>query len=106
MAAGFQLKVTPDQLKSKAQEITTQINKIQNDWNKVSNLIENSKSYWEGDASDVHRKSKKNMEDDVTRVIKRLKEHPEDLLNMAGIYIQAEEKAMQIANSLPDDIII
>ena len=104
--AGIQLKVSPDVLKSKAQEITTQINKVQSDWNKISSLIENSKTYWEGDASNVHRKSKKNLEDDVDRIIKRLKEHPSDLLAMAGVYIDAEQKATQIANSLPDDIIV
>ena len=106
MATGIQLKVTPEELKSKANEIKTQITKIEADWNKVSTLIDNSKSYWEGDASDMHRKSKKNIEADAQSVIKRLKEHPEDLMNMAGIYLETEEKAKQIANSLPDDIIV
>ncbi len=104
--AGIQLKVTPEVLKAKAQEITTQINKIQADWNKVSTLVENSKSYWEGEASEVHRKLKKEMDDDVVRIIKRLKEHPDDLLKMADIYLDVDRKVTQVISSLPDDVII
>ena len=104
--AGIQLKVTPEVLKAKAQEITTQINKVQSDWNKVSTLVENSKSYWEGEASEVHRRLKKELDDDVERIIKRLKEHPQDLLKMADIYLDADRQVTLAISSLPDDVII
>lgn len=45
------------------------------------------------------------MDDDWTYIIKRLKEHPEDLLEMAGVYKEAEKTTTQIANSLPGDVI-
>ena len=38
-------------------------------------------------------------------MLKRFKEHPVDLQKMAGVYVEAEAKAAQIASALPDDVI-
>lgn len=103
---GIQLKVSPDILKSKAQEITAQANNISKSWQEMCNVISHSKSYWEGDASDYHRKAFDENKDDVDQILRRLREHPKDLMQMAGIYTQAESEAEQIASSLPDDIIV
>jgi WXG100 family type VII secretion target len=104
--ADFVLKVTPSQLKAKASEITKQINDFENNWNKLSEIVRNSKGYWVGDASNAHQRIFQGCQDDVRMVIKRLKEHPEDLLNMAGIYEESENKASQLAMALPDDVIV
>ncbi|MDO4555391.1 MAG: WXG100 family type VII secretion target [Lachnospiraceae bacterium] len=104
--AGIQLKVTPDRLKEKSQEITNQINRFESYWKQLSQLVKNSKSYWVGDASNSHQKQLSDYTTDVERIIKRLREHPEELLEMAEIYEEAEEKAQSIASALPDDVII
>ena len=39
-------------------------------------------------------------------VFQRLKNHPLNLLKMAGIYDDAEEKSVQMTASLPDDAIL
>lgn len=103
--ADIQLKASPDDMRAKAQEITDQVSRMENCWNRICSLIENSKAYWQGDASEYHRKHLKDHEGDVAAMLKRLKEHPEDLQKMAGIYVEAEEKASQIAFALPDDVI-
>lgn len=105
MAAEFVLKVTPETLKSKAKEITDQISRLETGWNKISTTITNSKIYWEGEASDMHQGYRKEAEPDVKTILKRLREHPTDLLNMANLYEEAEQKATEIANALPTDII-
>lgn len=102
----MQLKVTPDVLKSKAQEITGQINHLSNDWKAMCNVILKTKSYWEGEASDYHRKAFDENKSDVDQILRRLKEHPKDLLVMAGVYTQAEAEAAKLAASLPDEIIV
>lgn len=103
--AGIKLKVSPDSLKSKAQEIDGQINRVESYWNQISQLIKNSKSYWVGDASDEHQKYRNDVEDDVTQVIKRLREHPKDLLKMADVYEKTESELVKQTSSLPDDVI-
>ena len=46
------------------------------------------------------------VKDDVETIIRRLKEHPADLLKMAGIYEDSESFAQQIASALPEDVIV
>lgn len=101
----FMLKVTPEQLKSKAGEIQKQINSFENSWNQITQIIQNSKGYWVGDASNAHQKAYKDCQNDVQRIIKRLKEHPQDLMEMAGVYESSEQTAVSLAQALPADII-
>ncbi len=104
--AGIQLKVSPDALKTKAQQISGQVKKIESHWQGIYNLVNNSKSYWEGEASDFHRRYLKENDEDAKKLLKRLGEHPEDLEKMAGVYEKAEEQALQAASALPDDVIV
>ena len=47
----------------------------------------------------------KDNEEDVQKIIRRLNEHPVDLLKMAGIYEKAEVAAKALANTLSDHVI-
>lgn len=105
MSSSITLKVSPDIMKAKAGEIQSQIGNIKSYWEQISQIMKNSKSYWEGDASNLHQKYKKELEEDMKHIIRRLGEHPQDLLKMADIYKETEQKVMQIAFSLPQDVI-
>lgn len=105
MATTFTLKVTPEIMKSKAKEITDEVGRLESNWKKMEGVITNSKNYWEGDASNLHQKYLKEVKADVTVILKRLKEHPTDLLSMANLYDEAEEKANELSRVLPTDII-
>ena len=68
--------------------------------------ITSSRSYWEGDASEAHQKFYDSFKEDIETIVRRLKEHPRDLLEMAGIYVETEESAVQAAESLVQDVIV
>lgn len=102
----FTLKVTPEVMKNKADIMEKQVENIEKHWNDIKKTVNNSKFYWEGDASDIHRKYITDIEEEVNDVIKRLKEHPRDLLTMANLYDSTEEKIIQQTTSLPDDVIV
>ena len=104
--ADFVLKVTPAQLETRAKAVESHIKAFENDWKQMTDIIRNSKGYWAGDASTTHQKYFKECEDDVLQIIKRLKEHPRDLLTMAGIYKESENKASQLAKTVPGDVIM
>lgn len=104
--AGIDLKVSPDTLKTKAQEIQSQISRFESYWNQLNQIVRNTKGYWIGDASNSHQSQMSDYEEDVRRLLLRLKEHPNDLLKMAGIYEKVEETAVKSANTLPGDVII
>lgn len=103
--ADFHLKVSTDVLKRKAGEIRGQAQTIEKNWRQMCAIIERSSGYWEGEAGDYHRKMLTDNEDDVQKIIRRLNEHPVDLLKMAGVYEEAEKEATLLANMLLDDVI-
>ena len=103
---GINLKVSPDILKAKAQEIRNEISRFEADWNQLLQIVQNTKGYWAGDASTAHQNQIKNYQDEFERIIKRLKEHPDDLLKMANIYEKSEQTAEKISQILPNDVII
>ena len=104
--AGFQLKVKTEVLQSQAANVSSEISKIEKEWKNIETLIKRSKGYWEGDASNQHIKYYQEVKEPVNKVISRLKEHPTDLLKMAGIYSTAEQEAAGLTNALPDEVII
>ena len=103
--AGITLKVSTSVMTAKAKEILQETNTIEKRWKQMVKLIENSKTYWEGTAGIRHRNSIKDDKEDMETIVKRLKEHPKELLNMAGVYVKAEEKAEEMALALPKDVI-
>ena len=46
------------------------------------------------------------MKDDIAEVIKRLKDHPVNLLKMAGIYTETEAVLTEVSQSLVADVIV
>lgn len=106
MAGNVQLKVSPDVMRNQAQAIKGEIQKIEAEWKRIEETIARSKYYWQGEASNIHQKSYHKIKTEVQEVTRRLKEHPADLFEMAGVYIKAENEAVQSANALPEDVIV
>lgn len=103
--ASIMLKVSPDELKKKSGGISKEISSIESGFDQIDQLVTGTKKYWEGEASNEHIKSYNKMKDDMKTIMKRLKEHPKDLEQMAGVYEQTEKSVEQIAAALPTDII-
>ncbi len=101
----IRLKVSTDTMISKANEITGQITTVERNWTKMKNLVKNTKIYWQGEASEAHQKSFQQIEESGDRLLRRLKEHPDDLLKMADVYIETEKAVESRAFSLPQNII-
>lgn len=99
------LKVKPEVLKAKAGEISSAIAQIEKELGDIGQTIEGTKKYWEGDASNMHQKHYKTFKDDIPKVVKRLKEHPTDLLKMARLYDDTEIQNQALAKMLPIDVI-
>lgn len=105
MSGDVRLKVNSSVMRAKAQEIQNRVMTMEQRWNQIKNTITRSKGYWAGDASNKHQEYLKEIEGDIEKILKRIKEHPQDLLKMAGIYEKAETEVNSLAGALPDDII-
>ena len=102
----IQLKVKPAELESKAQQISVSVKNIKKQFQVLEGVVKGSRNYWEGSAEKAHQRYYKDISEDADDIIKRLGEHPVDLLKMAGIYKEADAGALEKGSTLPDNVIV
>lgn len=101
-----ELRVDTSVLLQKAGEMEKQINAMQRQWSCLCSTIQNSNSYWVGEAGDKHREFLKEFQDEVGKLLKELEENPNKLLDMAGVYKDAENAAEMTDYYLGGDVIV
>ena len=99
--ADFTLRVTPEVLKQRADEFSTMVANIQTHFEQIEETSSQTRGYWLGDAGDRDREGYASYKEDIAFVLKRLKEHPVDLLKMAGIYEEREQENIAVIEELP-----
>lgn len=97
--------VSTDVLVAKAQSVTQSINNMSNCFDELETVINRTGYYWIGEAGDMHRKLYQEQKDDVAEMMKRLKEHPKDLITIAQNYAEVEKSVTEVANMLSGDVI-
>ncbi len=102
----MRIKVTPEELRVKANQITDEINAIRRDMDHISGIFKAQKGYWEGDASDTNSKEFDKLNKSVERKIYSLTDNPQNLLRMAGVYVSTINTVKEAENTLPEDVII
>lgn len=100
------LRVTPKILEDKAEEFRALVQDIQRRFNRIENISKKTKGYWEGEAGDCDRTGYASYQDDINFIVRRLLEHPDDLLTMAGIYREAEQDVAELNSQLKTDEIV
>lgn len=103
---GIVLKVTPEVLTKMAEELQKQIDDIKLQFDVIDTEINRTRSFWEGDASDTHKNQYDALKDGIEESVRRLKNHPVNLLEMAGVYKETEAEAAAVTQSLLTDVIV
>lgn len=103
--ADIQIKVAPQVMRRQANDFGESVSKIRTCYESLKRTAEATKGSWVGDAANAYRSYVKKIDKDVQEILKRLGEHPVDLLKMAELYDAGEQKAAEIASSLPTDVI-
>ena len=104
--ADIVLRVNPEELRRKSTEFSTIIKDIQKRFDRVESIAAKTKGYWLGEAGTRDRESFASYENDIQFLIRRLSEHPVDLLEMAGIYSEAEKSATETNAKLQTNQIV
>lgn len=99
------VKVSTEVLRDKAQNVTANIRKMESCFRELEGIISRTGYYWIGDAAEQHRKIYNNQRESVEQMIKRLKEHPGDLLAISQNYDLAEKQAAEAGSRLPGNVI-
>lgn len=98
------LRVDTNVMKDQSNLVRNDVKAIERHWKSIGKLINGTRNYWEGEASDAHIKIYRDIEADVDKIIQRLNENPVKLQMMAGVYDPAEQSIAAEANNLPNDI--
>ena len=99
------LKVTPAEIVSVSGEIESLISALRGDLDEADRAVQSCTLFWEGDASLKHQADYAAFKEQAGEAMNRIKEHPEKLLRMAGIYTEAEEGAAETAGALETEIL-
>ncbi len=95
------IEVTPEVLAQKASEVNGSISSVEKRLGELKNLVEHTKYYWVGIAGDHHRQIYSSQEEDIHLILQRLKEHPTDLQQIAGIYDKTESNIGDQNGAIP-----
>lgn len=106
MANISELKVTPSQLKSKAQSFQQESNKVKTTTKKMLDLINKiNGATWSGDAAKAYKNKFAKLEGDMNQMHKMINEYSTDLIEIANQYESTEQANQAIASALATDVI-
>ncbi len=106
ITGGFELRVEPIVLKNKALEVDRLADEMDRRFRQMESYINSTRNMWIGEAGDLHRKLYEQKKDKINEMLRRLKEHPKDLMIMAGVYDDAEKGNTEDASLLRGDVIV
>lgn len=99
------LKTTPEQLKNKAAEFSTEGKSLKNLTNEMLSVVSGNGT-WQSTASQAYKKRFSKLQDDMNKMYRMIDEHSRDLTAIANQYSKTENENKQLANSLPIDVIV
>lgn len=97
------LKVDADTLKSRGREVEGALEGIKKSFQQLNAAINNTSSYWKGEAGDLHRKLYNDKAKEINKLLERLGDYPVDMLKIAGIFLDVERENTQSAMKLGAD---
>lgn len=99
------IKVSSTVLNGKAQSVSKSIANMANCFEQLEAIINRTSYYWIGEAGDMHRKIYQDQKPQIEEMMKRLREHPNDLVAIAQTYDTAESAVQSLASELPGNVI-
>lgn len=100
-----QIRVSTEQLRAKAEEVSRLAGLLKTSMDNLEQKIVATKSYWIGEAGDLHRSVFNEKRDDIANMLKRLNEHPRDLIAIADVYEGVEREVSSMSQSLDEEVI-
>lgn len=100
----FTIKVSPEIMANQAQTIQSCVDNIRRHFESIDQKVKGAAAYWEGEAASLHLSTHNRIKKESDILTRKLSEHPNDLLKMAGIYRSGEQQNAQDAISLQNNI--
>lgn len=100
-----ELLVTPQELKNTASSFANTNNKVKSITEQMMQKVRSLRSSFEGDAANAYIRKFEALQEDMNQIYNKIKEHVEDLNEMATNYERAESSNVQSNQSLKTDYI-
>lgn len=101
-----EIRVSTSELRRQAAEVSRRVQSLATRFSELERTVSGTKSYWIGEAGDLHRQLYAERKDDIETMLRRLREHPVDLLKISGNYEQTEETVATSFGTLRGDVIL
>lgn len=98
------LKEAPDCMREQAHSVAEQVSAMTDAFEELAAVTSRTSHYWIGEAGDHYRTLYEESKEEVRTILKRLMEHPGQLMRSAQIY-EEETQDDILPNPLPGDII-
>lgn len=98
------IRVDTNALVSQADTVSRLCNDMTVRFDNIKCIMDKTKGYWLGEAGDLHRQSYEEQIENIQLMLRRLKEHPEDLLAITENYRQTETSNAEVGRGLPSNI--
>jgi len=102
----MRIRVATQVLAERADSAQQKILDVRNRFERMKEVVQNSRGYWEGDANEAHRREFQEYQDDIQEALSRFMENVTDLRKIANIYQEAESEVQNISQDLPLDVIV
>lgn len=102
----IRIKVETAAMEARADAAQQKIQAVRERFSKIGEIVSNSRSYWEGDAGDAHRREYQEYQEEIEEALLRFQENVTDLRKIAGIYKEAADQTAQLSYDLPSDVIL
>ena len=100
------LKVTPEELMTKASELSSAGTTIRNITSSMTDIVNSLSSIWQGDDATAFTTKFNGLQDDIEKVNGKIQEHVNDLNEMASAYKSTSNASTSDAGSLPTDVVV
>ncbi len=104
--ADIVLRTTPEDMQKQSEWFDRIAKEVKRRFDRIESISAKTKGYWQGDTGDRDRESYASYKEDINFIVRRLEEHPRDLLTTAGIFIETEKSVASTNAQLKTDQIV
>lgn len=101
IGSGIEIVVEDQVLERKADEFTKAITAMDQAFEGIRSMVNETSGYWEGEAGDSCRSMFFEEQEEILRIIERLRDHPAHLLQIAGLVKSNEQRLTEASAGLP-----
>lgn len=102
----MRIRVSTEVLVQRADAAQQKIQDVKARFEKIGEIVMNSRNYWEGSANDAHRREFQEYRGDIEEALARFTENVTDLRKIANVYHEAEVNVGDLNDDLPIDVIV